>query len=35
VREPLDANLEIAKFIAAHYRRVEQIGDYVILEREQ
>ncbi len=34
VREPLDPNLEIAKFIAAHYRPVEQIGDYVILKRD-
>jgi hypothetical protein len=35
VREPLDPNLEIANFIAGHYRPVEQIGDYVILERNQ
>lgn len=35
VGQPLDPNLEIAKFIADHFRPVEQIGDYVILERNQ
>ncbi len=35
VKQALDSDVEVAKFIAAHYKPVEQIGDYVIFERER
>ena len=35
VQEGLDPDIEMAKFIARHYHQIDQIGDYLILERTE